>query len=244
MNQLNHHGRLYSGDLWVRAYGTTDTWQMLGNVTHFSTKSDIEKKELIGRGLKNYGQAIDTVIIPKPTELEIKFDSFDKNALARALMGTIKEVDKQTTITDQEVKARLNGFFELGVGGLDETSFVLKNKSKTVIDKDKYELNANLGLVKLLDQKGISEGDSLYFDGKTKQGFAIYAGSLHNISLEIKLDGQDRVTRRRGHLHVPHAVLSASGDINWLSDDWWEAGLSGTIVKTDGKPIMTFTEFS
>ena len=57
------------------------------------------------------------------------------------------------------------------------------------------------------------------------------------------LDGKDRVTGQNGILEIPHAVMTSDGEMNWMSDDWWESGLSGKLVKDPAKPTMRFTEY-
>lgn len=71
----------------------------------------------------------------------------------------------------------------------------------------------------------------------------IDANTLQSLDLEIFLDGKDRISGKNGSLTIPHAKLSADGEINWFSDDWWESGLTGTVVKEEGKSAMTFKEF-
>lgn len=247
MTQQTFNGRIYSGDLYCRKYGTDEGFVLLGNLTELKTKSDVEKKELKGTGKDNYGQAIDSIVIPKPTELELGFNSFDKHALARALMGELHEKSASAqTIDETQVKASKTGFIKLKHEDIDPANFELKKaKGKAVIDKSKYELKATLGMVRFIDNADITEGEELLYTGKTlgRNCIEIEAGSLNDLVLELRLDGKDRITGKEGFLHIPHAVLSAKGDLNWLDDNWWKAGLSGTAVKDHASYVMKFTEF-
>lgn len=74
------------------------------------------------------------------------------------------------------------------------------------------------------------------------QGYKTHHAT-QSLDLEIFLDGKDRISGKNGSLTIPHAKLSADGEINWFSDDWWESGLTGTVVKEEGKSAMTFKEF-
>lgn len=243
-----YHGRIYSGDLYCRKYGTNDAFISLGNVTKFTTKSSVEKKELKGTGRDNYGQAIDTIVTPKPVEVKIEFNTFDKHGLARALMGeAVDNAGQVITIEETTISARKNGFIKLAHDDIDPANFELKKvKGKTLIDKEKYELNHRLGMVRFIDSADITEGEDLTYTGKTKgrAHFSIESGTLTDIVLELYLDGQDRISKKDGILTVPHVVLSADGDIDWFDDKWWQAGLSGTIVKDDKKAAMSFKEFA
>lgn len=245
--QTTQHGRLFEGDLYGRKYGTKTGFVKLGNVTEFKTKIDFEKKELKSTGRGSFGQAIDTIVIPKPTQLDIKFNTFDKYALARVLMGEAVDMSASVSpISDTSVIA-VAGLIDLGVTDIDPEHFVIKNKTKAnkKIESTHYELNSNLGLLELLEGSGADIGDELVFSGKTKgrTGFVIEAGTLISLPLELRLDGFEQITERHGILEIPHAVLSSNGDLDWFSDNFWTAGLSGTIVKDEGKVAMTFREF-
>lgn len=246
MTPQNFRGRKYSGTLYARKYGSSDGFEKMGNVTEFSTKTDTDKEELKSTGRDDYGQAIEVEVISKPTEISIKFNTFDKYALARMLMGEVQDlVGTPKTIDETVVKANKTGWMKLADTDIDPANFTIKNKSKVNIDKSKYELNPRLGMVRLLDSTGINEGDNLYYNGKTKgrMGFVIDANTLQSMPLELYLDGKDRVSGADGVLEIAHAVLSADSNVDWFDDKWWESGLTGTLVKDEGKPSMRFTEF-
>lgn len=244
--QSNPRGKKYSGNLLARKWGSTDPFVMMGNVTEFSTSQETEKDELKSTGRDDYGQAIEVETTPQPINISLKFNTFDKHALARTLMGEAVDLAGQVVNIDETaVKASKTGWIKLAHLDIDPANFTLKNKTKQPIDADKYELNPRLGMVRLIDATGINDGDNLHYEGKTlgSSGFSIDANTLQNIELELYLDGKDRITGANGVLEVPHVVLSAQGDLNWFSDEWWENGLSGTVVKEANKPAMRFVEF-
>lgn len=247
MTQQNTlQGRKYAGDLYARKYGSSDTFEKMGNVTEFSTKSETEKNELKSTGRDDFGQAIEVETVPQPIEISLKFNTFDKHALARMLMGEAVDIGGvSAVINETTIKASKTGWIKLNHNDIDPENFTLKNKSKQEIEKAKYELNPRLGMVRLLDATGINDGDSLHYEGKTKgrKGFSIDANTLQSLPLELYLDGKDRISGNDGVLEVAHVVLSANGDTNWFEDGWWESGLTGTVVKDEGKPSMKFTEF-
>lgn len=244
-----HQGKIFSGDLLCRKVGSDDGYLLLGNVTELKTKTDIETKELIGRGKKNYGKAISSVTIPKPTTIDIKFDSFDKYALARALMGELIIKERTAEAINKEVPAKKGVWLDLGVEDIDPTGFAVKIKEGNkalAVDVD-FELNTNLGMVMILESeatKTITDQTTLVVTGKNKalKYIEIEAGTLPSLDLEFKLCGFDIVSQKEGTLHIPHAVLSSDGELNWLSDDWWSAGLTGTLIKEHGKPEFVFRE--
>lgn len=242
----SYHGRKYSGDLYARKYGSTDGFEKMGNVIEFTTTQKVETDVLKSTGKYDYGQAIDSDIMPQPIEISLKFDSFDKSALARVLMG--EAVDLPTTpetLTDVQGVVSAGGFIKLAHSDIDPETFVVKNKSSAVIKKEHYELLADIGMLRFKDGAGVKVNDTFTYSGKTKgtAGYRIDANTLQSLDLELYLDGKDRISGYNGYLEVPHVKLSTDGDINWFEDKWWESGLTGTVIKEEGKSVMKFTEF-
>lgn len=246
MTQQSLRGKKYSGVLYARPWGSDKPFVAVGNATEFTSSQEVETDELKSTGRDDYGQAIEVETTPQPIEISLKFNTFDKYGLARALMGEAVDIKGSVVVINEtSVKASKTDWIKLEHSDLDSAHFVLKNKTKQEIEKSKYELNPRLGMVRLLDATGINDGDNLYYEGKTlgRSGFSIDAGTLQNLPLELMLDGKDRITGKDGVLTIPHVVLASDGDINWFSDEWWESGLTGKVVKDSGKAAMTFVEF-
>lgn len=242
-NQL--HGRKFRGTLLGKKYGSNEPFQKLGNVVEFSTKTEVEKDELISTAREDYGQAIDVETKPKPSEVTLKFNSFDKHALARAMMGeSVDLTAKVVSFSDVVGTVAKNGWVKLSHDDIDVANFTVKNKEGQKIAESEYDVNVRLGMIRFKAESTVTEGDNFTYTGKTKgtAGYQIEASSLQSLALELYLDGVDIITGKDGKLHIPHVVLSSDGDINWFTDDWWENGLTGTIVKDDGKYPMLYTE--
>lgn len=240
------HGKKYSGDLYGRKYGTSDGFEKLGNVTELTTSKDSDNDELLSTGRDDYGEAIEIETIPGSTELSLKFNTFDKHALARALMGEAVDLDTSpTNFSDGELTVAL-GWLKLSHSDIDVDTLAITDSSQEAVDPSTYDINPRLGMIRFNSTSTLQVGDTVTYTGKTKgrSGFLIDANTLQSLPLELYLDGRDRITGKDGTLIIPHAVLSADGDINWFNDDWWESGLSGKLVKDEGKPTMRFMEFN
>lgn len=239
-------GRKYSGDLYGREYGSKDGFVKMGNVSELKTSTKSKTDTLPSTGREDYGQAISSEITPEPTEISLAFNSFDKKALARMLMGEAVDLStgsKQLTDVSFQVA---NGWIDLGHLDIDENGFTIEASTGGAIDKDTYTLNTRLGLLQFNEKSKLQVGETVNVTaGKTKgtKGFSIDANTLQDLKLELRLDGKDRISGKDGVLIIPHAVLSAKGDINWFDDKWWEAGFDGVLVKDDKKPTMRFTEY-
>lgn len=240
------HGKKYSGDLLGRKYGSNDAFQPLGNVTELKTDAKVKEDTLPSTGREDYGQPIDSEITPEPTTISLKFNTFDKFGLARALMG--EAVDLTTapvTFADESHKVKL-GWIDLANDDIDTANFTLKDSTGATVDPTHYELNPRLGMVRFTALSTLASDSTFTVDGKTKgsAGFQIDANTLQSLPLELKLDGKDRITGKDGSLWIPHTNLSSDGSIDWFSDKWWENGFKGTLIKDEGKPTMRFKELN
>lgn len=240
------HGKKYSGDLWGRKYGSNEPFQKLGNITELKISSKATTDTLTSTGKGDYGQAIETETTNEPTEVSYKFNTFDKHSMGRVLMGEAFDLEtKPVSFTDEEHTAGVGGI-KLVNKDIDPATLVLTDAGGETIDKSTYTLNARLGMVEFNAKSELEVGAVFKASGKTKgsAGYTISANKLQSIPLELYLDGKDRITGKDGILDMPHAVFASVGDIDFMSDSWWEAGMTGTLVKDEGKDALTFTEYA
>lgn len=242
---MAQRGKKYSGDLYARKHGTMDGFILVGNVTELSTSKDSDSDQLTSTGRGEYGEVIENESIPGATELAIKFNTFDKTAMARVMMG--EAIDLSTTpvaFTDESLTVGLN-WLKLAHRDIDESQLVLTDSTDIVIDASTYKVNPRLGMIQFTADSTLEPGAVITYSGSTvgSAGYQIDANTLTSLPLEMYLDGKDRISGQDGILDMPHADLSSDSDINWFSDDWWEGGLSGPLIKDTGKPTMRFTEY-
>lgn len=240
------HGKKYSGNLYGRPYGTTLAFSNMGNVSELTSKKDMETDELMSTGRDDYGETIELENKPGATEVAVKFNTFDKAGMARALMG--EAVDLATVpvdITDAPLVVQI-GWIKLSHTDIDPATFVLTEAPSTVVAASTYELNPRIGMIRFNETSVLLPAAELTYTAKTKgsAGYKIDANTLASLPMEMYLDGKDRITGKDGILEIPHAVMASDGEINWLSDDWWESGLTGKLVKDVGKATMSFTEYT
>ncbi len=236
-------GKIYTGIVMARRWCSTEGFTEIGNIDELTISQEVETKELISTGRDDYGQAKESLIIPKPPQIKIGQNTFDREAMARALMGESINLDTSIkTITDEK-HPYVHGLIDLAHIGIDEQTVVVK-KGTTVIDADKVEVIPNIGMIEVNDSS-LNVGDEIKVSYKTagRSGYAIDANTMQSYELEIRIDGKDLVTQKDGILEIPHAVMSSNGNINFFDTDWWKAGMTGTLVKDKGKPTSRFIEF-
>lgn len=239
-------GKKYSGDLYARAYGSSGSFEKMGNVSGLKTSREVETDTLKSTGKYDFGEAISVEVKPGETEIEISFNSFDKNGLARALMGeAVDTAAQKENVTKAEYQVPKSGWIKLAHEDIDFDTLAIVDDQDSPVDKSTYDVKDLMGMLQFNGKSSFVGGETIKISYKQKgsKGFAIDANTLQKIELELRLDGRDRISGKQGLLWIPHAVLASEGDLDWFADDWWENGMKGTLVKEADKPTMRFNEY-
>lgn len=220
--------------------GVSGGFQLKGNCTSLEIKTDAERKEQIGRGRENYGQVIASVVIPKPTTINVKLDQVDAELLAMAFSGENAALSQAGgTVTDQAVTAKKGRFVELGKINISDTGFVVTNEaaSTTYVEGTDYEVNYRLGMLCALDGGAITDGQALKVDYTyiATTGRRIRGGTRSSIRAALKLDGINQVDGRTIFINVPLTRLSSSNGVDFLNGNWIEIPLTGIIEMKTGQ---------
>lgn len=239
MSEFNDHGVLLSGTAYMKQAGVNAGFVEIGNVTALQLKSGADKKERISKKKESFGQALDSIVIPKPVEISIEFDTFNKQNFAMMLMGNAADLSAAAvTVADEVLTVQKGEWIQLANANIDTTQTIgLKTESGSTIKAEDYTINASLGLLKLNDSATQTTGDKLKISYKTRAGagFKVEAGTLTGLNLEIVLDMQNRASGKTGRLEIYQAAIAADGDFDWLADDWGNAKFSGSLVTPTGK---------
>lgn len=246
MARQEDNGLIFVGQTFIRNRNIADSGFVdVGNVTSLALKSESETKTRVSKQRNSVGQALDSVVTPQPTTVTLKSDTFDRQNLALALMGQ-DSVFTQTaeTITDHLVTIGKKGqWYSLGKTAIEEVT--VKNSSDANVDAAAYQINADLGMIMILESSStIMEGSEIKVSFKTqaKQGFKIDAGTVASWDLEVRVVGENRVTGKTGILHIPHMSVGADSEIDWFSDEFAESSFSGNVIKSGSNAPYSFTE--
>lgn len=241
-------GLIFAGDVYVRNRKLPGAGFInIGNVTEFKIKSSSDTKQRESRQKANYGQVLDSITTPKPTTVQFATDTFDRKNLALALMG--KDTDftqAEETFTDLPVTIGSKGqWYSIGKSGIDAAAITVKTAADAVVDAAGYDIHPELGMIRIKPESSlIKDGDALKISGKTRaaSGFKISAASESSYDLEVRIDGQNRVSGKSGLLELPSIVVAVDGEIDWFGADFAKASFSGNVVSVDGQAPYTFTE--
>jgi hypothetical protein len=240
-----NEGFIGSGDLNIDVYGAdgSRTGELdVGNASAFAINAPtIEKKEQKGFRRENFGKKIASVPISKEQELKITLTDINRKNLALALMGTdavYTQTAGNNTADAETVIGHTDKWTKLVCRNLDsETPPVVKDSTETTtyVEGDDYEVDYQVGRIKVLSAGDIEDGDSLKV-GSTwlaiTDGYRVQALTKDVLYAYIRLIGKDLAHDRDCEVVVFKAELVPSGDINWLTDDFASLELTGTILNT------------
>ena len=239
----NFTGYRFAGALYGRKYGSDDPWQRLGNVSELSTSTEVDKDELLSTAPADYGSAISVYTKKSATNISISFNSFDRAAFARSLMGEDAELGTTASSFSKTVPAAV-GVVDLEAENIDADSLTIQADGAALSATEiAFTLQAASGFLEItaLD----TSAAELEISGSTLAGgWTVAANSITSFDFEFRMETENLVSGKHGVLKIPHAVIAAEGGSNWIAEDWVEKSFTGSIVKVEGKPEFSYTEFS
>lgn len=225
----NDHGFSGIGDVYFQPEGSEKVLSF-GNVFKFTVKSSSDTKTRVSRKKSNPGAALDSLNTPKATEITLENDSFKPLSWSMAMMGESSKITVASdTYTDRPAKAIFDGYFRLEHRDIDPSTFVVK-KGATVIEAEKYSLNADMGFLQFIDATAANEGEAITVTYTTKQvtKTKIDSAKVSSFKGTLFIDGINDVTKARFVKTVTKANLSFNGELDFLSDDFNSITMSGT----------------
>jgi hypothetical protein len=206
----------------------------------FEITGDIEEKTKTSKGRDDYGQAIASVIIGKPTKLAITISALDNAAMALQFQG-IRSAWTQAaaTVVDEAVVAKLDKWIKLTKRNLSDVGFSVKNTagSTTYELGSDYLVNWATGEIKPLATGEIAAeaGLKVSFTAIALNGEQIRGGTRPQARVAAKFEGVNMVDNQQIECEVWEAVMASSNAFDFLADDFNGIELAGTMVVPVGK---------
>jgi len=240
-------GKLLAFEGWFNRFddeGNPTGWRLFGdegNVIVCAVSLPMEKKERISKMPNTYGQALDTVYIPKPPEIKLSFDSVRPKDLAMVFLGEESEDVSQGSgsVSDEEITAKLGVYVELSKQNIAEGSVVVKDEdgSQTYEEGKDYVIHYGLGMIKAISNGAISEGEVLRvsYDFNAITWKRVKTLKRPVVKGAMRLFGKNLTTGKKCKVEFYHVVLQPDKEVDFLSNDFMELGFTGTLVTPAGR---------
>ncbi len=237
-------GFLGAGDLYIARYnpdtGTFDAYRGPYEASKFEIKPKVELKELTSKGRTTYGQVIETVPLPQPTEFAVELVEVNRESLTIALLGTQVAINQGSgSATDEVIVAKLDGWVPLAHQNVAGVGFVLTNSAGTttyVLGTD-YTVNYRLGWVKALTGGAIADAASLKADYtyNAVTGTAIKGSTQTQVRAKFMLEGVNFADGLPCIVEVHEGVIAADSAFDFLSGDFNKVSMPGRMKTPVGK---------
>jgi hypothetical protein len=220
--------------------GTAQGRVKVPGLARFAITPSSEKKESKSKDKDTYGQVNASVLLQNPTELGITITDVDGPALAMALMGDVATLSVSGgSVTDENVTAQLDAFLDLANKNITAASVVVQDVTDTTtyVEGSDYEINYAMGWIKPLSGGNISGSDVLHidYDHGAIAGQRITGSTRPEVRGEMVLDGRNLADGKELTITVHEAVVATDGEVDFMSDDFVELALGGSMVTPTGK---------
>lgn len=227
-------GNLLSGRVMFNPFdeaGLPTGFVKFGNTTSLVYKrEDGEKKTRISKDIATYGQVIEEVILPGTTSLSMKGDGFDRDALAMLFMGdSTDKVVVAGSVAAESKDLIENKWVRLNNRNITTGTVVITGK----VEGTDFKVDYKSGLILALNS-GMAVTQSIAYDHGGYTGFEIKGNTRNNIHGELLLIGKNMTDQHRVDFNVLDVTLTPSGDYDFLSSDFAEMNLSGSMKIPDG----------
>ncbi|MDR1889162.1 MAG: hypothetical protein LBQ81_07290 [Zoogloeaceae bacterium] len=244
-------GMLFAGTAYI-AMLNPDT-QQFGNfkqleIDQFEIATPSDKIEKTSKSRENFGQVFLSYPVPTPATFAVTFSEVSKEIFAMLLSGAIKNRSAGTVDADIVVAAdNIGDWLEIpGASGI--TGAVVETGAGAVVDGLLYELNPRAGLIRFKTASDLAgTGESPAAPGTFNvvgtipagTGTVIAGGQAYNNIMKIRLDGKNLYTNEDVLVTVPRASVASSNAYNFLSGEFAEVPLEGSLLIEGSEPAFT-----
>lgn len=219
-----------------------------GNLSDFAITPNASELEVLSTQNADYGQAADTMTDAESTAITFTANRFNVDNMRIANMATLTERTAiEASITGEEVTAVLGGIFK--TAGLDISSVVVTDSTSTTtyVLNDDYEIvDAELGLIKVLADGDIADGESLLvnYTKAAETGYLISGGKSPSTYIRFWGRGINRFNNKRTLIKIGRGSVRPDGSFSYVGSDAAEQGFAVTAtIPTDGSaPYEIITE--
>lgn len=241
--KMSSQAFLGAGDVYISRYDPTTAtflpYEGPIGTDKFAIKPNSDLKEATAKGKTNYGQVIESVPVPKPSDITIDFSQVDRITIETALFGESTAINTPSaTVTDEVLVAKLGKWAPLLNANLAAAVVVTNSTAATTYTKDvDYEVNYRLGWIRAIVGGAITDNQSLKVDyvSNASTGTLIAGAKRTQVRARFKLDGKNFADDLPVICTVHEAVLTPDSEFDFLANDFGKISLKGRMKTPVGK---------
>ena len=226
-------------DIFVGGVATGNYIEFL-EVGKFEIKPNSDLKEQTSKSRAQYGQIIETVAIPKPGDFTMMLREMNRDSLRLAFMASQSTLAVgSATVVDEVLIAKLGVFVPVLNKNLAAAGLVVSHTSGTpnyVLGTD-YDVNYAFGLIRAIAGGAITNLQSLKVDyvANAIAGTRLLGSVTPSVRARLLFDGVNLVDNLPARVTVWEVLLTPSGAVDLMSDNWVEVTLQGRMKTPTGK---------
>lgn len=203
-----------------------------------------DRQQRVSHLRDSFGQALDEIVTPKPTELELSTDDTgDAEVLGWALNGEAVGFTQGTaTVVDEVVAVEKGKWAKLANRAV--SAVVVKDTAGTTTytPNTDYLVDPVSGFIKITDAGAIATGDvKVSYAAAALTGQLVKAGTRPNIFVQVDGEGINVANGKPVHVVVPRASLSATGALDMVGAEFLVTELKGSALKVTGREVAEIT---
>jgi hypothetical protein len=233
-------GDVYFG-LFVNGVAVALGTKVYADKFEITPKSDT--KQSTSKGKTDYGQTLESVTLPQPTEFQIDLKEIKGDALAMQFQGTATTLTQTSgTLAATAFTAALGKQIELGHKAFTTIVVTDSAGTTTYVAGTDYLANLDMGWVQPLTGGAITDASSIKVSGSygAISGTVITGQTNSDIRARIVFDGINKADSSHAQVEIYEAVIAADSGFDFLADDFGNLTLKGTL-KTPTSKTTPFT---
>lgn len=220
---------------------TTQAFEGFGeslDADKFEIKPDSEKKSSTSKSHLDYGQARASVVIPKPTQINVELSASSVKALAMQFQGQVQALTQSSgTLAAVDVVLGTIGEWQpLGFRNFAEAGFsITPNGGGTAYVRGvNYEVNWSRGEIRFIPGAAGNPAAAATVEVtgtyNAVDGKKIVGGAITQVRAKLRFDGENVVNGEVVESDVFDCTLGTSDGFDFLGSDFSSIKLSGEIT--------------
>lgn len=193
-----------------------------------------ERTPRVSKLRDSFGQALDELVVPQPQTIGFTTDETgDAEVLAWAMNGQASNYSQSAATVANQTTAVVKGeWLKLPHKMISDVAIEPSGGGTPFEDNVDYLVDPKAGMIKITEGGAIASGNvDLSYSAAAVTGKRIGSGSRPSIQVRIEGEGTNLANGKPVSILVRRANLSASGSLDFTSDDWVQTVLTGTPLR-------------